>query len=126
MTDKKLSMETIAEKIHSGFGNDLHVIYTDDNAEKLVFHIRLSNSGPVKDTEEQIDRMEDDAFLRCIENNMLSDLTLQGHNKISKVYMHKPITDDKKRVFFAQDGGFQTVAEWILETDGSELLKVLF
>lgn len=51
MTDKKLTMEAIAEKIHKGFGDDLHVIYTDDNADKLVFHIRLTNSATDKDSE---------------------------------------------------------------------------
>lgn len=51
MTDKKLTMEAIAEKIHSGFGSDLHTIYTDDNADKLVFHIRLNNSANLKDSE---------------------------------------------------------------------------
>ena len=29
--------------------------------------------------EEQADKMEDDMFLRCIEANMLSDMTLQGN-----------------------------------------------
>ncbi len=44
MTDKKLSMASIADKLHQGFGDDLHVIYTDDNAEKLVFRIRITNA----------------------------------------------------------------------------------
>uniref|UniRef100_A0A7E4VMI7 DNA-directed RNA polymerase subunit n=1 Tax=Panagrellus redivivus TaxID=6233 RepID=A0A7E4VMI7_PANRE len=125
MTDKKLTMEMIADKITKGFGDDLHVIYTDDNAEKLVFHLRLQNSPGDKDSEEQIDKMEDDAFLRCVEQNLLSDLTLQGIESISKVYMHKPSTDDKKRVVMTPEGDFQMIAEWILETDGTALLKVL-
>jgi DNA-directed RNA polymerase II subunit RPB1 len=125
MTDRKLTMEMIASKINKGFGDDLHVIFTDDNAEKLVFHMRLQNSPSDKDTEEQVDKMEDDAFLRCVEQNLLSDLTLQGIEAIGKVYMHKPNTDDKKRVVMTSDGGFQMVAEWLLETDGTALLKVL-
>ena len=40
--------------------------------------------------------MEDDLFLRCIEANMLSDMTLQGLEVISKVYMHLPSTDDEE------------------------------
>ncbi len=68
--------------------------------------------------------MEDDVFLRCIEANMLSDLTLQGIESISKVYMHKPTTDDKKRITITADGGFKSNVEWLLETDGTALLKV--
>lgn len=43
MTDKKLTMEQIADRIHQGFGDDLNVIYTDDNADKLVFRLRITN-----------------------------------------------------------------------------------
>ena len=35
--------------------------------------------------EEQVDKMEDDVFLRCIEANMLTDMTLQGNESICKV-----------------------------------------
>ncbi|XGW22124.1 hypothetical protein V3C99_004806 [Haemonchus contortus] len=126
MTDKKLSMEHIADKIQQGFGDDLNVIYTDDNADKLVFRLRITNQPSDKSAEvEQVDKMEDDVFLRCIESNMLSDLTLQGIGSISKVYMHKPTTDDKKRVVITPEGGFKAISEWLLETDGTALLKVL-
>jgi DNA-directed RNA polymerase II subunit RPB1 len=126
MTDKKLTMEGISRKILEGFGDDLKVIYTDDNAEKLLFHIRLTKHPQEKQSEEVVDKMEDDGFLRCIETNMLSDLTLQGIESISKVYMHKPTTEDKKRVVLTPDGGYQMVSEWLLETDGTALLRVSF
>ncbi|GIY87704.1 DNA-directed RNA polymerase II subunit RPB1 [Caerostris extrusa] len=44
MTDKKLTMEQIAEKIYAAFGNDLNCVFNDDNAEKLVLRIRIMNS----------------------------------------------------------------------------------
>lgn len=49
MTDKKLSMEHISEKITAGFGDDLNCIFNDDNAEKLVLRIRIMNSGGDKE-----------------------------------------------------------------------------
>ena len=72
-------MEQIAEKINAGFGDDLNCIFNDDNAEKLVLRIRIMNSDESKfaDEEDTADKMEDDMFLRCIEANMLSDMTLQ-------------------------------------------------
>ena len=88
MTDKKLTMEQISEKINAGFGDDLNCIFNDDNAEKLVLRIRIMNTEDKDDVggeEELADKMEDDMFLRCIEANMLSDLTLQGLESISKV-----------------------------------------
>lgn len=77
--DKKLTMEAISEKINAAFGEDLNCIFNDDNAEKLILRIRIMNSEDSKlhDGEENLDKMEDDMFLRCIEANMLSDMTLQ-------------------------------------------------
>lgn len=48
MTDKKLSMEQISEKIQAGFGDDLSCIFNDDNADKLVLRIRIMNSDEHK------------------------------------------------------------------------------
>lgn len=39
--------------------------------------------------------------------------------------MHLPKTDDKKRIYLTEDGEFKAVEEWILETDGTSLTKVL-
>ena len=34
--------------------------------------------------DEQVDKMEDDVFLRCIESNMLTDMSLQGIEAIAQ------------------------------------------
>lgn len=74
-------MEAISEKINAGFGDDLNCIFNDDNADKLILRIRIMNGEDGKmnggDDEDTVDKMEDDMFLRCIEANMLSDMTLQ-------------------------------------------------
>lgn len=41
----------------------------------------------MQDQEEQVDKMEDDVFLRCIESNMLTDMSLQGIEAIAKVHI---------------------------------------
>jgi hypothetical protein len=65
MTDKRLTMEHISEKINAGFGDDLNCIINDDKAEKLVLRIWIMNSEDGKDDkEEQADKMEDVMFLR--------------------------------------------------------------
>ena len=48
MTDKKMTMEQIAEKINYGFGDDLNCIFNDDNADKLVLRIRIVNNSDTK------------------------------------------------------------------------------
>ena len=39
--------------------------------------------------------------------------------------MHLPTTDDKKRIVLTDTGEFKAIQEWILETDGTALMKVL-
>jgi DNA-directed RNA polymerase II subunit RPB1 len=39
--------------------------------------------------------------------------------------MHLPTTDDKKRIVITDEGEFKAIQEWILETDGTALMRVL-
>ena len=99
MTDKKLSMEHISEQITKYFGEDLNCIFNDDNAKKLLLRIRVMHSiGEEKDEDgeekESVDKMQDDQFLKLIEQNILSDMSLQGIESIAKVYMTQPIAKE--------------------------------
>jgi DNA-directed RNA polymerase II subunit RPB1 len=40
--------------------------------------------------EEQVDKMEDDVFLRCIEANLLTDMSLAGIESIGKASQSWP------------------------------------
>ena len=39
--------------------------------------------------------------------------------------MNLPDTDDKKRIILTEEGEFKALREWILETDGTALMRVL-
>lgn len=39
--------------------------------------------------------------------------------------MHLPQTDSKKRIVITETGEFKAIAEWLLETDGTSMMKVL-
>uniref|UniRef100_A0A914ZYQ6 DNA-directed RNA polymerase subunit n=2 Tax=Parascaris univalens TaxID=6257 RepID=A0A914ZYQ6_PARUN len=126
MVDQKLSLEMIAEKIRDGFGDDLMITHTDDNAEKLVLRLRLSYQHDKKsDDVNEASIRNDEAVLRCLGVTMLSNLTLQGIESITKVYVHNAVEPERKRVVETPDGGLMQPAEWILETDGTALAKVL-
>ncbi|KAM3182235.1 DNA-directed RNA polymerase II subunit RPB1 [Hymenolepis weldensis] len=127
MTGKKLTLEQIADTITTSFGNDLICHIPDDNL-KLVMRIRIMNNElehDLKDADTTSDKMEDDTFLRFIEANLLSDITLQGIPQITKVYMHQPKVSNKQRLYIKPDGSFDVMHEWLLETDGTCLMKVL-
>ncbi len=42
-----------------------------------------------------------------------------------QVYMHYPTQDSKKRIIINEVGEYNAIQEWILETDGVNLLRVL-
>jgi DNA-directed RNA polymerase II subunit RPB1 len=119
MVDKKLSMADVAERINREFHNDLTCIFTDDNAEKLLLRIRIVNdeSGGKGDDSGS---PEDDVFLKRIESSMLTQLKLRGVTDIRKVF----IRSANKPKFDAEEA-FGTEPEWMLDTEGVNLLEVL-
>ncbi|KAH7850342.1 hypothetical protein Vadar_031346 [Vaccinium darrowii] len=119
MVDKKLSLADIAEKINLEFGDDLTCIFNDDNAEKLILRIRIMNDeAPNKDLNDK--SAEDDVFLKKIESNMLTEMALRGIPNINKVFL-KELTENK----FDEKEGFHGKKEWILDTEGVNLLAVM-
>jgi hypothetical protein len=58
MADRKLSMEMIEAKIHQSFFGDVKVIHSDDNAEKLVLHLRIGKKSDEKEGEVRRYRFE--------------------------------------------------------------------
>ncbi|XP_070193004.1 DNA-directed RNA polymerase II subunit RPB1-like isoform X1 [Littorina saxatilis] len=130
MTDKGLTMEYIADAISAAFGDDLHVIFNDDNSETLVIRIRIVSQDDTKNLDEdedgEVDKLPDDTFLRVIESTLLSELALKGIPGIKKVSLYWPQTEEsKKRLCVTPEGVLRAVPEWLLETEGSNLLRVL-
>ena len=124
IADKKLRMDEIAQRITEDYANDIHVIYSDDNAEKLVLRIRIVTDEEDKalEQDESFNGQEDDVFLKRLEKNMLGKLKLRGVEDVKKVYIKMV-----NQIEWSRDSGFPEKPnnEWILETDGSNLMEVL-
>ncbi|RWW08445.1 hypothetical protein GW17_00028117 [Ensete ventricosum] len=119
MVDKKLSMADIAEKINHEFDDDLTCIFNDDNADKLILRIRIMNDDAPKG-ELQDESAEDDVFLKKIESNMLTEMALRGIPDINKVFIKSG-----KINRFDENEGFKPDVEWMLDTEGVNLLAVM-
>ncbi|EES09829.1 hypothetical protein BDA96_05G145200 [Sorghum bicolor] len=119
MVDKKLSMADIANEINREFDGDLSCIFSDDNADKLILRLRIINDeasrGEILD-----DSAGDEVFLKKIESNMLAEMSLRGIPDINKVF----IKEVKVNKFDVSDG-FKEHKEWMLDTDGVNLLAVM-
>ena len=119
MVDKKLSMANIAEKINLEFDDDLTCIFNDDNAEKLILRIRIMNDEAPKG-ELNDESAEDDVFLKKIESNMLTEMALRGIPDINKVFIKCGKVNK-----FDENEGFKPEMEWMLDTEGVNLLAVI-
>lgn len=129
MVDKKIKMNEIAAEIANEYGSDLNVLVSNDNADDLVVRIRIVNDVPMMQGVDEHGNtimddvelgQEDDVFLKRLEKNMLQTLRLRGVEDVKKVFMReewKTSWDDEK--------GFGRFKEWVLETDGTNLMSVL-
>jgi DNA-directed RNA polymerase II subunit RPB1 len=129
--DKKMKMNEIVREVNNEYGTDLDVIVTDDNADELVVRVRIVNDAPLTQldeegnpiggTEEVEAGQEDDVFLKRLERSMLSSLKLRGVDHCKKVFMR----GGAKRTTWDDEVGFGIRDEWVLETDGTNLMAVL-
>lgn len=114
MLDKNLEMSTVANMISKVFDKDLFVIWSEDNAEKLV--IRCRNVNEEKDADED----EEDMLLKQLETTMLDDVSLGGIEGIERVFMV-----EKPKQIIGPAGDLTRQDEWVLEAEGINLKKVL-
>jgi DNA-directed RNA polymerase II subunit RPB1 len=124
MVDKKLLLSGVAERVNAEFEDELHCLFNDDNADKLVLRIRILADPDVDKSQGGGGGgagADDDVFLKRIEGSMLSRVRLQGVEGIRKVFLREA----KRTRLDAAAGGFVTDAEWVLDTEGVALLEVM-
>jgi DNA-directed RNA polymerase II subunit RPB1 len=128
--DKRMSMMEIVSVIKQEFGSDLNVLSSDDNADDLVIRIRILNDAPINTGSDDVANpmqayvdflQDDDIFLKRLEKSLLQNLKLRGVDHIHKVFMR----GGSKRTVWDPTAGFVVKDEWVLETEGSNLLAVL-
>jgi DNA-directed RNA polymerase II subunit RPB1 len=111
-----LNMLDIYMKIYQTYTNTLDCIFSDDNDRELIFCLRL-----YENTLKEIDSEDIIASLKAIEYNIVNMILLKGTNKIKKVsmrqYNHVQYNNDRQQ--------FEKINEWILDTDGSNLMDIL-
>ena len=67
----------MAERINSDFEDELHCLFNDDNADRLILRIRLMTDDPGKGGGEDGGGGgggDEDVFLKKIESSMLSQV----------------------------------------------------
>jgi DNA-directed RNA polymerase II subunit RPB1 len=124
MLDRNISTDDIHFAIKNSYNNDVSCVYSDYNADKLIFRIRLNNiiSSKKKSTNKQqsLDQQDEIYMLKNFQDQLLDNLILRGVKNINKVVPRK-ITDSLVK----EDGSYVKTETWVVDTVGTNLLDLL-
>jgi DNA-directed RNA polymerase beta' subunit len=111
-----LRMIDIYTKLNKVYNKYIDCIYSDDNAEECIFRIRLTEFA-CKD----IENKDEIAAIKAMEHNIVYQVLLKGYKGINKVSLNK----NKYELYNEEKGIFDKVVEWVLDTDGTNLMEIL-
>jgi DNA-directed RNA polymerase II subunit RPB1 len=118
MFNRNISIQEVVSVTKNVWNNDINVVYSDYNSDKLVMRIRLPNKDQKdKDTASQLD---DFTNLKKFQNKLLNSIVIRGLPGIKAVTFRK----DKQHVENV-DGKYEQIEQYILDTDGSNFIKVM-
>jgi DNA-directed RNA polymerase beta' subunit len=116
MFNRNISIQEVVYVIKSTF-SETDVVYSDYNSDNLVMRIRVEH-GETDDTATKQDHFTD---LKKFQNKLLNSVVIRGLPGIKAVTFQ----NDKKEVELDKDGRYQTIEQFVLDTDGSNFIKVM-
>ena len=126
MLEKNITMDDINFTLSNSFGNEITCVYSDYNADKLIFRIRLTNVlDNIKNKQRKIkinplDQSDQIYLLKNFQDQMLNNVVLRGIKGINKVILRK-IKDN----VIETAGSFKKQEIWVLDCIGTNMLDVL-
>ncbi|KAF2483600.1 hypothetical protein BDY17DRAFT_150835 [Neohortaea acidophila] len=124
LLDKGLTVTDVAHRIKEVFGQDIAVIFSDDNDEQQIVRVRMLTGNRDKD-DEGGDAEEEDTLKR-LEAHMLDTVILRGVRGVKRAFVSTDVL-----IREAPDGEIikkksdRQCQEWYLDTDGVNLREVL-
>ena len=112
MFNRNITMDDVAFILNMKFNNTINMVYTDFNSEKLVMRIRLGKGGDTS--------TDDYVNFKKFQTQLLSTVAVRGVPGIKAASFSKSET----RVEIV-DGKPQKVAEYTIDTDGSNFIEVM-
>lgn len=110
MADAGITMHDIHFTLYNFYEDSIQCMFSDDNADKLVFRIRLSDTS-VEDAKTD---------LSALEQTILENVIVKGIKGVRKVMM----TKKDGYTYNPLVKSFESTYEWQLSTDGTNLLDV--
>jgi DNA-directed RNA polymerase II subunit RPB1 len=115
MFDLGVTMHDIHQTIYEYYENIIKCYYSDDNASKLVFRIRIDESDSKIKSSDMITE------LKALEQNIIDNIIIKGIKGIKKVIL----LENKKMEYDETKEAFVNTTEWFMDTNGNNLLDIL-
>lgn len=113
---KQMRMDYIKRKINELIPYGLYIICSDDNAQQLVIRIHLiPNKLPDKNKGDEL------ALIEKYKNKIINETNLRGIDNLTSVDPRKR----NKDIFIEETGGYKSVEEYYIDTDGTNLIDLL-
>jgi DNA-directed RNA polymerase II subunit RPB1 len=127
MLEKNITMDDVNFTLKSCFEDQVSCVYSDFNADKLVFRIRMNEvikngagRGQNKTKVNPLDQSDQIYILKNFQDQLLQNVVLRGIKGINKVILRK-IVDN----MVENNGVYKKEDIWVLDTIGTNLLDVL-
>ena len=121
MLDMGIIMEDVYISIKSMYSNSINFVFSDDNSKELIGRISIESdiSGDIDENNGLEDQSDIISTFKNIKNELLENVVIKGIKNISNVVMSEINTKSKI------ENVLQDTKEWILETDGTNLIDIL-
>jgi len=121
MFDKNITMDDILFVLRKRFEDEIQLVYSDFNSQKLVMRIRMSEESlGLEETKTGPSSLDALSAYKKFQNKLLNSVIIRGVPGIKAVTFRK----GSERLTYL-DGKYETKEEYILDTDGSNFLEVM-
>ena len=127
MLEKNITMDDVHFTLNNTYKDEISCVYSDYNADKLVFRIRMANILKNSSSKAQkkaklnpLDQSDQIYILKNFQDQLLNNIVLRGIKNIDKVILRK-VKDN----LVEKSGSYVKEDIWVLDTIGTNLLDVL-
>jgi len=125
MLEKNITMDDIHFTLNNIYTDQISCVYSDYNADKLIFRIRMNeitkqNSMKTTINKKPLDQFDQIYVLKNFQDNLMQNVVIRGVKNIRKVMMRKV-----KNILVEHNSSFIPQEQWVLDTTGTNLLDVL-
>ena len=122
MFDKNITMDDIHYVMRERFGDEVNVMYSDFNSQKLVMRLRLSTESMEETSKGDPASLDMISIYKKFQNKLLNSVIIRGLPGIKAATFRK---GDQRFVFNQTEGKYEAHEEYILDTDGSNFLEAM-